>query len=470
MQLYSHLLIFLSLCLSVAFDTAEASKADIQKFVEMEAEKAAIPGVSYALIDGDSVITRQYGVASKDSKARVSENTAFVIGSISKSFTAVAIMQLQEVGLLQLDDTLSMHLPDFDDRSAGSITIRQLLSHTSGYSTLQGNSNQTDFTIDENALERRVADLRYAAPTNVPGETWSYANVNYQLLSRIVEVLSDQEFGDYVETAIMKPAEMRDSRMIDWEVGKDDAIGHRPWFWTKMRYDGRGAGRGSLGQGGVMSSARDMAKYLAMMMNGQDDILTARSKAEMMSPANAVSPDYGLGWFLSKDEGTVFHSGANPGFEALATMRPKEKKAFVILTNGGSGFGFGETAYLRQGATMLALDGPEELHPSVTKKAVFVFLCALPILFLIAAFRFWKKRKPISMKGKMGMFFYIWTPLILATGLAYVLMILIPSSFGADLKTATLFQPDIGLLLIASSVAALIWAIVRGVAARKSLV
>lgn len=469
MRSFSYLLIFLSLCLSAAFDAAGASKADIQKFVERETEAASIPGVAYAVIDGDTVTTGQYGKLAKGGEIEVSDSTVFIIGSISKSFTAVAIMQLKEIGLLNLDDAVSLHLPEFDDTSAGSITIRQLLSHTSGYSTLQGNSNQTDFTTDVNALERRVASLRYIEPANVPGESWSYANVNYQLLSRIVEVLSDQEFGEYVETAIMKPLGMRDSRMINWEVGNNDALGHRPWFWTKMQYDGRGAGRGSLGQGGVMSSSRDMANYLSMMMNGKDDILTAVSKQEMMRVASSTSPEYGLGWFLSPEKGLVFHSGANPGFEALATMRPKDRKAFVILTNGGSGFGFGNTEYLRRGATVLALDGSEETPPGFATKGAFLFLCLLPILFLVSAVRFWKKRKPISVKGKPGRFFYIWTPLILATLLAYVLLILLPSSFGADLKTATLFQPDVGLLLILSSIAGLVWAIVRGVVARESL-
>lgn len=469
MRSYTYLLIFLSLCLSATFDAAEASKADIQKFVEQEAVAASIPGVAYAWIDGDSVTTGQYGKLAKGGETKVSESTAFAIGSISKSFTAVAIMQLKEIGLLNLDDAVSLHLPEFDDTSAGSITIRQLLSHTSGYSTLQGNSNQTDFTTDENALERRVAPLRYVDPASKPGETWSYANVNYQLLSRIVEVLTDQEFGEYVETAIMKPLGMHDSRMIDWTDGGNDAVGHRPWFWTKMEYEGRGAGRGSLGQGGVMSSARDMAKYLSMMMNRKDDILTAASKAEMMRAASAVSPEYGLGWFISTEQGLVFHSGANPGFEALATMRPNKRKAFVILTNGGSGFGFGNTEYLRRGATVLALDGAEENRPGFAMKGAFLFLCALPFLFLVSTLRFWKRRRPISVKGKPGRFFYIWMPLILATGLAYVLLILMPASFGADLKTATLFQPDIGLLLILSSIAGLNWAIVRGVVARESL-
>lgn len=470
MRIIQTLLLIFSLCLAGIAYPVEASETEIQKFVEEEAEAAGIPGVSYAWIEGDKTTFGHYGVTATNDGNPVSQNTAFIIGSISKSFTAVAIMQLKEKGQLQLDDAASDYLPEFIGKPGEAITIRQLLSHTSGYSILQGNSNQTDFTIDEAALERRVSELAYMKPANAPGEQWEYANVNFQILSRIVEVLTDQEFGSYVESQIMKPLGMKNSRMIDWKVAENDALGHRPWFSTKMQYDERGAGRGSLGQGGVISSAPDMAKYLVMMMNGQDDILTARSKTEMMSPASAVSPDYGLGWFISSEQNLVFHSGANPGFEALATMRPGEKKAFVVLTNGGSGFGFGETGYLRQTATAMALSGPEEVRPGIAKKGVFLFLCVLPILFLLAAWRSWKKRRAVIARGKAGALLSAWGPLILATGLAYVLLTAVPSSFGVNLKTATLFQPDIGLLLVLTSITALLWGILSGVAARSSTV
>ncbi len=335
--------------------------------------------MAYALIDKGQTSIGHFGHTAKDNGQPVDDQTAFVIGSVSKSFTAVAIMQLKEKGALKLDDSVSEYLPEFKGSTAADITIRQLLSHTSGFSMAQGNQNQADLTIDKDALNRRVFVLTDVKLATTPGEKWAYSNANYQLLSRVVEILSDQEFGDYIEDQIMKPLGMDDSRMIDWKAGGKDAVGHRPMFWTKMRYDGRGAGRGSLVQGGVMSSARDMARYLAMMMNGQDDIISTASKAEMMKPASDVSPRYGLGWFVAPEQGFVFHSGANPGFEALATMRPEKKQAFVILANGGSGLAFGDTGYLRRGATVLAIGGPKEKRPGIMMKVVFVILAVLPL-------------------------------------------------------------------------------------------
>ena len=91
-----------------------------------------------------------------------------------------------------------------------------------------------------------------------------------------------------------------------------------------------------------------------MMMNGRDDVLSAEGKALMMRPASAASPFYGLGWFVDSDNGSVWHSGSSPGFETLATLVPAEKKGVVVLVNGGSGVGFGETTQLRNGITARA--------------------------------------------------------------------------------------------------------------------
>ncbi|MFK7841996.1 MAG: serine hydrolase domain-containing protein [Sphingorhabdus sp.] len=462
---------FIIILLAVLFGTlptAHASTADIQTFVEREAKAASVPGVAYALIDGDQVHTGHFGQAKDDGGRSVSEQTAFAIGSISKSFTAFAIMQLREKGLLELDMPVSTYLPELEKAAVGAMTVRQLLSHTSGLSIVQGNSNQTDVTTDRDALKRRVAYLATLTPARAPGEVWDYSNANYQLLSRVVEVLSASEFGDYVESQILKPLGMNDSRMIDWEHGPDDAAPHRPWFWTKMQFDGRGTGRGSLGQGGVMASARDMATYLNMMMNGENDILTADSKAEMMQPASSISPSYGLGWFVAPERGLVFHSGANPGFEAFASMRPDQKKAFIILANGGSGFGFGETGYLRRGAAVLALGGPDERRPGWMMKAAFLLIVALPLFCLLGAWRSWKRRASIKAKGRGIAHSRIWMPLLAAVGFAYVLLIFLPGSFGVNIQTATFFQPDLGLLLTLSAIGIAIWAAIHSLVALYS--
>jgi CubicO group peptidase (beta-lactamase class C family) len=458
MQIFktAFLVFFMSIVMPLSRVNADPNK--LQSFVETEAKEAGIPGVSYSYISSGEVQFGNFGTTKKKNGKAVTSKTLFSLGSVSKSFTAIAIMQLIEKGALKLDDPVSSHLSEFTGKPVGIITVREMLSHTSGLSTLQGNQHQMNLSIDEDALAKRVSDLLEVTPASKPGTNWAYSNANFQLLSRIVEVLSGQQFEDYIETRVLSPIGMTDSRMIDWKVREGDAVGHRHWFWTKVQYDGRGIGRGSFGQGGVVASARDMAKYLLMMMNGQDDVITSESKAQMMQPASAVSPFYGFGWIIVPDRNMVLHDGQNPGFEAFAVMQPEVQKAFVILGNGSSGFGYGETGYLYKGATVLALGGPEVLNSRITNKGIFFAVIAVPILFLFSIVRTWRKRNNGTTVRKKSQIIFRCLMIVFSLGLAYTLVVTVPASFGANIQTAALYQPDVGILLVAGSLCAAIWA------------
>ena len=141
----------------------------------------------------------------------------------------------------------------------------------------------------------------------------------------MVEVVSGQEYQAYVATNILEPVGMEHSFVADGEVHAAMATGHRPWFGTKRPMGEHATDRGTAPQGGIVASVGDLARYLMMMMNGRDDVLSAEGKALMMRPASAASPSYGLGWFVDSGNGTVWHSGTSPGYEALATMVPSER-------------------------------------------------------------------------------------------------------------------------------------------------
>ena len=102
------------------------------------------------------------------------------------------------------------------------------------------------------------------------------------------------------------------------------ATGHTPWFVTKRPLSENWASLGSAPQGGGVARANDLARYLQMMMNGQDDVLSAEGKSLMMRPASATSPLYGLGWKVDPSTGAVWHDGVSPGLQTLASMLPAE--------------------------------------------------------------------------------------------------------------------------------------------------
>ena len=182
----------------------------------------------------------------------------------------------------------------------------------------------------------------------------------------------------------------------------------------------------------------------------------------MMQPAGAASPFYGFGWFVDNSDGTVWHTGTSPGFESTATMIPAQDKAVVVLVNGGSGVGFGETSQLRNGITARALGLDYDGEGSrLQQKALFVGLVLLPVVYLLSMAWGWRHRAAIRAKtGAFGLF-SLWFPLLTTLAAAWVILWLVPTLVGSPLGTITLFQPDLGLAMIATSVTGVLWALFR---------
>ncbi|MGA7228120.1 MAG: serine hydrolase domain-containing protein, partial [Acidimicrobiia bacterium] len=226
-------LIVLALGLSVTLP-AGAAGGSIEDFIDSEMPVSGVPGLAYAVVaDGEITSVGARGVVKIGDDEKVTPDTPFLIGSISKSFTALAVMQLVEAGEVDLDTKVSQYLDGFSGRPAASITIRQLLSHTSGFSTLQGNTSHTDATSGKDALERSVDGLVGVTPAYAPDERWEYSNTNYQILGRLIEVVTGQEYQAYITANILEPVGMEHSFVADGEIHDSMATGHTSWFWTK---------------------------------------------------------------------------------------------------------------------------------------------------------------------------------------------------------------------------------------------
>ena len=444
---------------------AGVPEGSIEGFIDSEMPASGVPGLAYAVVaDGEIDAVDGHGVSKIGGDREVTPDTPFLAGSISKSFTALAVMQLVEAEEVDLDTEVSQYLDGFSGQLAGAITIRQLLSHTSGFSTLQGNASHTDATSGKDELARRVDGLAEVNPAYEPDERWEYSNTNYEILGRLIEVVSGQEYQAYVAANILEPVGMKHSFVADGEIHESMATGHRPWFGTKRPLPENPTHRGTAPQGGIVASAGDLALYVQMMMNGEDDVLSAEGKALMMRPASAASPFYGFGWYLDTRNGSVWHAGASPGFETLATMVPAEKKGVVVLVNGGSGIGFGETTQLRKGITARAIDLDYDGEGSRwSQKALFIGLVLLPIVYVLSMIWAWRRRVEIRAKLKSGIFglFSLWFPLLTTLVAAWVILWLVPSLAGAPLGTIRLFQPDWGLALVATAVSGVLWALFR---------
>lgn len=435
----------------------------IDDVIESEMPASGVPGLAYAVVaDGRLESAGARGVLTLGGDTKVTPDTPFLTGSISKSFTALAIMQLVEAGTVDLDAGVEVYLDGFSGRPAGAITLRELLSHTSGFSTLQGNTSFTDDTGGTDELAWRVDRLAGLTPAAAPGATWEYSNANYEILGRVVEVVGGDEFQSYIAEHILEPVGMTHSFVADGQVHESMATGHRPWFGGMQPLADNRMPRGTAPQGGVVASAADLARYLAMMMNGRDDVLSAQGKSLMMRPASAASPFYGLGWFVDSGDGTVWHSGSSPGYESLATMVPAANTGVVVLVNGGSGMGFGETSRLRDGITAAALgiDQADE-EPRLPRQVLFAALVLLPIAYLLCMIWAWRHRVELRAKSGAAGLFSLWFPLFTTLAAAWIILDLVPRLVGSPLRTISLFQPDLGVVLIAAAVTGVLWAVFR---------
>lgn len=444
---------------------ASVPEGSIEGFIDHELPASGMPGVAYAVVaDGEITSMGARGSVRTGDDRKITPDTPFLIGSISKSFTALAVMQLVEAGKIDLDARLSDYLDGFSDRPAGAVTIRQLLSHTSGFSTWQGNTQPAQSNPGKDSLANRVEQLEAVTPAYKPGTKWEYSNTNYQILGRIIEVVSGQTYQVYVTTHILQPLGMTHSFVSDGKIHEAMATGHRPWFGTEQPLPPTRTERATAPQGGIVASASDLARYLRTMMNGEDDVLSAADKALMMHPASKASPFYGFGWFVDASNGTVWHGGTSPGFETLATMIPAKKKAVIVLVNAGSGLGFAETAPLLDGITARALGLATDSGGSGwSLKALFIGLALLPIFYVLGMVWAWLFRGSLRLKARSGLFgsFSLWLPLLTTVAAAWCCLSLVPSLNGAPLSTVMVFQPDLGWILIANAVTGPLWSLFR---------
>ncbi len=444
-------LAFLTLATGALAQTSDS----VDAFLAHQMDRSNAPGLAYARADETGVIAEAYGVLRLGEAEPVTPHTLFRIGSITKSFTALAIVQLEEAGTLTLEDAVSQHLAGFDAQSP--ITLRQLLSHTSGYSTIQGNTARSGQTLSEH-----VAELAAEGPAQAPGGSWAYSNANYQILGAVIEAVSGETYAEYVSAHILIPLGMRNTQVLTGAPVEGLATGHLPFFFGRRPVEASLGDAMTAPAGGMISSAADMAVYLSVMLNGRDDVITAAGKARMLQPASDASPYYGLGWALDPDGGYAIHTGLTPGFEAIAVLEPAAQRGVVVLVNASGGMGFSEVYPLLYGVTNLLLGEPYAgAGADWGPKSLYLLFALMPLAYSAASLGAFVRGD--GLRAKSGLFGQVslWLPLVMAGVLAVVLLMIVPRLFGTTLGGLMLYQPDLVILLKAGVILSAVWAILR---------
>jgi CubicO group peptidase (beta-lactamase class C family) len=298
---------------------------------------------------GNVIYKKSFGFANESTKEKLNENSIFELASVSKQFTAMAIVILKENGKLNYDDKMSKYIPELSNYD--NITVRHLLNHTSGlpdYMELM----DTAFDKSKIATNKDIISLFEKLKPKVlfePNTKWEYSNTGYAILASIIEKVSSMSYGDYLNKVIFKPLEMTNTsvyrrryapeKIANYAFGYVYSDSLKKYFLpddleeTKMVIwlDG------IVGDGTVNSSVIDLLKWDRALYT--DKLISKESKSEIFTPSelnDKTKTDYGFGWFI-EDNGVygniVKHTGGWPGYMTLFDRHIQNDKTIIVLLN-----------------------------------------------------------------------------------------------------------------------------------------
>ena len=316
--------------------TARASSAPvdgaaIDNYVAARMQAPPIPGVALAIVKDDHVVyLKGYGQADPHGDP-VTPQTPFVIGSISKAFTSLAVMQLVEAGKVDLDAPVQRYLPWFrvaDPQASAQITVRELLTMTSGISGGGALATFTWTDQDDGALDRHVRYLAQVGMEQPPGQSFVYSNANYDTLGAIVQAVSGQSYEDYVRQHILAPLDMQHTFMSEEDARAHGmATGYIWWFGIPVATT-TPFNRGDLPAGFIISSAEDMSHFLIAQMNGgrYGDRSVLSPVGIALMHAEPVPNTYAMGWETTELDGrTLDQPRRRPAhLPGLGVLRPRD--------------------------------------------------------------------------------------------------------------------------------------------------
>ncbi len=309
----------------------------IDAYVAQEMARYAIPGLSVVIAkDNRIVYEKGFGFADLENKVPFTPQTVSRIGSVSKTFTATAVLQLVERGKIDLDAEVQTYLPTFP-KKPWPITVRELLCHQGGIRHYT-NDNEMLSAVHYDTVEAAMAVFKDDPLVGEPATKYSYSTYGYTVLSRIVEVASGESFGDYVRRHIVEPLKLG-------QTGLDEnrrIVEHRARWYTKSETGPvENAPAVDLsnkwGGGGMISTVEDLVAYAAAF---DSDRLLKRETIKRMFTAQTTrdgkATTYGLGWGVGADDGgrrRIMHSGGSVGATALLAKFPDQGITVAVLVN-----------------------------------------------------------------------------------------------------------------------------------------
>lgn len=311
-----------------------ADKTD--KLVKDQMQRHEIPGLALTIIkNGKAIKTAGYGMANIETATTVTKHTVFEIGSVTKQFTASGIMLLVQEGKLSVEDKISEHLPN-TPALWKNITVRHLLTHTSGIKTYTGlDGFELTSHLTQQQFIEKIGGLNLDFQ---PGEKYSYCNTGYSLLGYIIENVSGKKYFEFMGEHIFSPLGMAATTNREPSIivpnRADGYEKSRNGHWINRDYDLTDI----FSAGAIISTVGDMAKWDVAL--NTSNILSDSSKQQMWTPTklnNGSIKTYGFAWNVDTLEGhrNIWHSGSTSGFSASFLRLIDDHISVIVLCNSG---------------------------------------------------------------------------------------------------------------------------------------
>ncbi|HTM51335.1 MAG TPA: serine hydrolase domain-containing protein [Bryobacteraceae bacterium] len=313
---------------------ALADQTDI--YVAAEMKRQRIPGLSVAVVrNGEPVKLQGYGLADVENDVPATADTVYLLASVTKQFTAAAVMMLIQEGRIGLDEPVGKYL-ESAPAAWKEITPRRLMSHTSGLPVEVPFERRPGWFLIEHTRQEFLAAATARKPAFAPGEKFEYSNTGFYLLSVLVEKVSGKTFGEFLRERIFQPLGMTATRLSDPRA----VIPHRSGAYGLQNgvlvNRGHPTATSGLGTGCLISTARDMARWDAGLSAAS--ILPGQALKQMWTPLkfpDGSESGYGFGWMIDDHRGhrVISHGGAFPGTSTHITRFVDDKLTVIVLAN-----------------------------------------------------------------------------------------------------------------------------------------
>ncbi|RYL90977.1 serine hydrolase [Sporolactobacillus sp. THM19-2] len=327
---------------------SDSQSAAIQELLDDACRISGVPGMSISILADDEVFYFSSGYADREKGLPASENTLYELASVSKAFTGMGILLLEEQGLLSMTDPVQKYLPWFTLKYQGkpvdmqALTLNNFLHHTSGLTNGRHTQNIPQGNTPD-MLQKTLEMLVDAELAFPPGEQYNYGTVNYDLLGLVIEIVSEQSYEDFMREQVFQPLGLHQTYVYkeDAQATGQLAQGYRSSFFMTTPYNAPDYA-GNKPAGYIISCTKDMARWMGIQMGIVQDIpeifhtVIEKSHQSDMSVSAVNDMYYAAGWSVNADQTIIEHTGGNPNFRTEIAILPNERTAVCLLTNGAN--------------------------------------------------------------------------------------------------------------------------------------